>query len=498
MLGLAVRNTKKLVRQKVKEENVRLGRLFTKRDQAALLASYAPAYDKEEVYVLDPGAGTGILAAAAIEELAKRSPAVRRIVLFAYETDATFLPMLQDNLERIRKKLFHDYKVRLVSVVREENYVTAPRPLEGVPERGFDLILSNPPRELMAVGSDEWKSAKRLCSGDTDLCYLFAVRAVADLAPGGRVSLLLPVSFASSAYLEKIRRYLFTEAVIVGIHLFLNRAEDERLLDGARKNMVLCLEKASAAPELIRITTSYGESAETATVMHADYESILRRENMSLLLIKSTEEAKILQIIARFPATLSSLGLKMKTGLTIESRYQSLLRSKPTQNTVPLIHPNSIQLGQIAFPHPAVKNQYLIPEVPSILQKNKNMLFIKRVPAKSDKKALFCGAYLASQLPYARYISTHNKLNYIDYADDQEMDFNMVYGLFVVLNSSLYGKYYQIVSKSKQINATEFADLPLPSAGALRAMGAKLALARVFSEKACDNLLLSQMKSGKL
>lgn len=498
MLSLAVRNTKKLVRLKVKEDNVRLGRLFTKKEQAALLASYTPVYEKEEVFVLDPGAGTGILSAAAIEQIAKNAPAVKRITLFAYETNEIFLPMLADNLERIRKKLFHDYKVRLAVELRTENYVLAARPLAGAPEGGFDLILSNPPRELMLTGSAEWKSAKRLCSGDTDLCYLFAARAVTDLAKGGRVMLLLPVTFASSAYLEKIRRYIFTETAIVGMHLFLNRAQDERLLDDARKNMVLCLEKTAQAPELIRITTSYGESAEIATVMHADYDSILRRENMSLLLLKSAEEAKILQVVSRFPATLESLGLKMKTGLTIESRYKPLLRQSPTKDAVPLIHPNSIQLGQISFPHPAVKNQYLLPEVPSILQKNKNMLFIKRVPAKSDKKALFCGAYLASQLPRARYISTHNKLNYIDFADDREMDFNMVYGLFVVLNSSLYGKYYQIVSKSKQINATEFAALPLPSAAALRAMGSKLALSRVFSEKACDNLLLAQMKSGKL
>lgn len=498
MLGLAVRNTKKLVREKVKESNVRLGRLFTKKDQAALLASYTPVYEKEEVFVLDPGAGTGILSAAAIEEIAKKSPAVRRIVLFAYETNADFLPMLADNLERIRKKLFHDYKVRLVANVKAEDYVTAARPLDGAPEGGFDLVICNPPRELATVGTPAWKTLKKLCSGDTDLAYLFAVQAVRDLAVGGRLSMVLPVSFASSAYLDKIRRYLFTETVIGALHLFLKESKDERTLDEVRGNMMISLTKGASAPELIRITTSYGDSATVATVMHADYDSILRRDTMSLLLIKSAEEAKILQVVSRFPATLSSLGLKMKTGLTIESRYKSLLRDKPTPDTVPLIHPNSIQLGQVAFPHPAVKNQYLVPEERSILQKNKNMLFIKRVPAKSDKKALFCGAYLASQLPRARYISTHNKLNYIDYADGREMDFNMVYGLFVVLNSSLYGKYYQIVSKSKQINATEFAELPLPSAAALRTLGANLALSRAFSEKSCDKLLLMQMKSGKL
>ena len=38
MLSLAVRNTGKLVREKSKEENIRLGRLFTKKASAAYMA----------------------------------------------------------------------------------------------------------------------------------------------------------------------------------------------------------------------------------------------------------------------------------------------------------------------------------------------------------------------------------------------------------------------------------------------------------------------------
>ena len=94
MLALAVRNTKKLVRRKVEEENIRLGRLFTKREQAALMARMAEVPVHADMRVLDPGAGTGILSAAAIEMLAKRG-GVERILLTAYETDATFLPMLR-------------------------------------------------------------------------------------------------------------------------------------------------------------------------------------------------------------------------------------------------------------------------------------------------------------------------------------------------------------------------------------------------------------------
>ena len=39
MLNLAVRNTGKLIREKSKSENIRLGRLFTKKDTARLMAS---------------------------------------------------------------------------------------------------------------------------------------------------------------------------------------------------------------------------------------------------------------------------------------------------------------------------------------------------------------------------------------------------------------------------------------------------------------------------
>ncbi len=504
MLSLAVRNTKKLVRAKVKEENVRLGRYFTKKEQAAFMADMLALPDRERVAVLDPGAGTGILSAAVIERLAKGGK-TKEIVLDCYETAADFLPMLKDNLERIRKKCYHDYKVRVYYTVKEENYILAqgkmtpddPR-VAMLDKTYYDIVIVNPPRELMKSDSAEYAICRRLCSGETDLCYLFAAAATAALAPEGEAVMLLPVVFSTGAYLGKIRNYMLERASLYRVHLFLNHAQSERLADDARKNMILLLKNADAAPTTIRVTTSYGEEVAIADDREREYADVVRGEEKSLLLLKGESDETVMQTVASFPCTLSSLGLRMKTGLTLESRHPGLVCSEPIDGAVPLIHPNCIQLGQVSFPHPAVKNQYLLPEVPSLLQKNKNMLFVKRVPAKSDKKALFCGVYLASNLPKARSISTHNKLNYIDYADDREMDFNMVYGLYVVLNSSLYGKYYRIISKSKQINATEFADMPLPSANALRAMGAKLIMSRIFSEKNCDALLSAQIKSGKL
>ena len=106
MLNLACRNTAKLIREQSKTENVRLGRLFTKKDTARRMAEmFDLDPDRRSYTVLDPGAGTGILSAALVEEICKIVPACRQIFLTCFETDPLFLPMLRDNLERIRKKI---------------------------------------------------------------------------------------------------------------------------------------------------------------------------------------------------------------------------------------------------------------------------------------------------------------------------------------------------------------------------------------------------------
>ena len=70
MLNMAVRNTGKLIREKSKSENIRLGRLFTKKDTAKRMADMLSLSKDKSVYtVLDPGAGTGILSAAVIEAI---------------------------------------------------------------------------------------------------------------------------------------------------------------------------------------------------------------------------------------------------------------------------------------------------------------------------------------------------------------------------------------------------------------------------------------------
>ncbi|MBO7170737.1 MAG: methyltransferase [Clostridia bacterium] len=490
MLNMAVRNTKKLVRERVKAENVRIGRFFTKKGTAALMAAMTKAASKETVTVLDPGAGTGILSAALLERLCLGG-GVKTVFLTCYETDETMLPMLENNLTRLRKKCRHDYGVILKYTILTDNFVTAVANAES--PALYDYIIMNPPSDLCEKDSAEVKALGSLAAGATDVAFIFAALASNLLAEGGQMVALLPTTYAKGIYLERIRLHMLENARLTRFHLFAVKAKRDGVPDGVRPHMVLRFER-TPLPEnaTVSISSSYsdGDGGDITVLPPFPYRRIVNEKNGALLLIKSEEEANVLSQVESFPESFSSYGLKMRTGLTLESRYPEALRDSAVDGAIPLIHPRSIDTGFVHLP----PEKYIVPVIPSLAQKNKNMLFIKRVPAKSEKRHLLCGVYLAAQLPRCPMISTHNKLNYVDYADDREMDAAFLYGLYGVLSSDLYEKYCLILSTSPQINATEYGNLPLPDAKTLREIGQKLLVSRQFSPHACSSVVEAALR----
>ena len=97
---------------------------------------------------------------------------------------------------------------------------------------------------------------------------------------------------------------------------------------------------------------------------------------------------------------------------------------------------------------------------------------------------------MAAQLPSYKYISTHNKVNFIDTKDpDSEMSARLAFGIFALLNSTIYDRYVSIVSKSKQINSKEMRSLPLPPKNIIENMGVRLMSMRQMSVAACDQIV---------
>ncbi len=496
MLALAVRNTAKLVRAKSKSDNVRLGRFFTKRDTARLMASM-PALDEQRgaYTVLDPGAGTGILSAAIVEEICRRAPKCKRIFLTCYETDPDFLPVLEDNLERIRRKARHDYDVKLYFTVYRENYITDSQKhytvtLFDTVEEKFDIIICNPPTGLIERGSDEAERAGGVTQLKVDASLLFARMASRHLEVGGQLVMVLPTSVATAASEREFRREMASALSVEKIHLFVGKSKYGSRAVPLKKNFIICYGKGER-PLTVTVTTSTddGRPENTVILPALEYNFIVDPEGGSLTLPKSIEDTKIVKYVSAFPETLTSLGLKISTGLVIDSKCRGLLTNEEEDGTVPVIRQNTIQGGQMRFPAGDCP-QYIRADNPSLIQKNKNMLIIKRIPAKSDARFVNTAVYMASQLPEYEYISTHNKINFIDTkAKDGEICARLAFGLFALLNSTIYDRFISIISKSKQINAKELRSLPLPPRNIIENMGMRLMSLRETSVSACDSIV---------
>ena len=78
--------------------------------------------------------------------------------------------------------------------------------------------------------------------------------------------------------------------------------------------------------------------------------------------------------MAAMPRRFSDYGLRVKTGLTLPSRYSDLLSDKPAPGAVPLIHPRSLGAGRVTFPAKGLHGQFIRPSIPSLIQNTSTTL----------------------------------------------------------------------------------------------------------------------------
>ena len=97
------------------------------------------------------------------------------------------------------------------------------------------------------------------------------------------------------------------------------------------------------------------------------------------------------------------------------------------------------------------------------------------------------GVYLSRKHPEHTLISTQNKINFI--GGMRELSDCIVYGLYVIFNSTLYDSYYRVINGSTQVNSTEINSIPVPDIPVIEAMGKALIKARNMSETSCNEIL---------
>lgn len=487
MLETVVAKTNEYIENMPKTERKKYGQFFTSLQTARFMANM---YDFKnltvEVKILDAGAGSGILACALLERL-EREIGLEKIFLVCYENDKKIIPLLRENLLYCQGQSTKDVAFE----IREENYILTESVdfnFNNANSSKYDLVIGNPPYMKIAKKAEEAIAMPTVCYGAPNLYFLFATLALFNLKKDAEMVYIIPRSWTSGAYFKSFREYFLSEGRLLQVHLFVSRDKVFDKESVLQETMIIKMCKTQQTPSTIRLTSSVsGNDFSELQQLDVPYEVVVSGENLYVYLPTNKQEVNVLKTMQKWHDTLPSLGMKMKTGLTVDFRNYALLTDEEKDEAVPLFYPQHLKNGRVEFPMQREK-EYIMPKKAGLLQKNKNYLFVKRFTAKEEHRRLQSAIYLAKDFSEYAKISTQNKLNFID-GVTIELSECLVYGLYVLFNSTLYDIYYRILNGSTQVNSTEINAMPFPPLEAIQNMGRKLIQAQDLSENKCDEIL---------
>ncbi|MDR1486413.1 MAG: Eco57I restriction-modification methylase domain-containing protein [Deltaproteobacteria bacterium] len=353
----------------------------------------------------------------------------------------------------------------------------------------YDMVIANPPYFKLSKEAPEAASMRSVCFGAPNIYFLFAAMSLFNLRHEGEMVYVMPRSWTSGAYFSSFRNYFLSQGRLSDIHLFDSRDKVFDKESVLQETMIVKLIKTQTSPRSIDVSSSVdSHDLGRNALLTVPYDVVVSGRDNYVYLVRTQEEIDVVKSVNSIGNPMPSIGLKMKTGLTVDFRNRELLRNSTGDRIVPLFYAQHIKDGQVVFPI-GKENEYMTDESPGRLQLNKNYLFVKRFTSKEERRRLQCGVYLARRFPEFKKISTQNKINFIDTIDGPEMSEELVYGLYAIFNSSLYDMYYRILNGSTQVNATEMNAVAVPTRHEIERLGRKMMSSKDFTTAFCDKLL---------
>lgn len=445
------------------DHKARWGQFFTPPGVAAFMAGLL-SLDAvgNEVTVLDPGAGAGILGVAVARALL--ASGVGAVHLVGVEAE----PAVQGALKRAYRLAQAEFGPALRTTIRSEDFLSLHSPQLGVdPLPAADVVIANPPYFKMSPTEPH--------GGDAPNAYArFMEVAASFLRPGGQFVFIVPRSFASGLYFQKFRRRFHASMHLVRTHVFESRRDAFHADDVLQENLIVVYRRGGSPPATVTISSSNGardlDSPRTFTVRR---ELALRDDDRHGVVNLPTSEADVatMREVLGWRSSLHALGLEISTGPVVPFRTDCLLRNAG-QDTVPMLWMQHVRAGEVRWPLGGSfrKAEHLRRDAgDKLLVPNRTYILLRRFSAKEEPRRLTVAVLRGGRLP-GPVIGLENHLNYI-HRPGGELDDELALGLAALLASTLLDDFFRIQSGNTQVSSTEIRALPLPSEAQLRAFG---------------------------
>ena len=443
------------------------GQFFTPLPVARFMARLAVEGVGEEVRILDPGTGTGVLAAAVCEAL---PPSVRRVHIDAYEVNFEAAQAARLTFDSTAKWLL-ERGVECTLDLYHEDFLTS----EGT--TGYDIAISNPPYFKLNREDPRVDRFRDVVYGQPNIYALFMVAMSQRLRDGGALATITPRSFASGEYFRRFREVLFAEMTPEVLHLFSSRRETFKADSVLQENVVMRARRVRPARGA-KVTVS--ESAGAADLAHAETRVLplsrvldTRRGANYVHIPANRLDDQVLSLVRQWPETLASLGLKVSTGPVVAFRATEFLldRANGNEPVAPLLWLQHVRRMRIQWPLRGSKPEYIraTKKAEYLLLPNRTYVVLRRFSAKEEARRLTAAPLLSGELP-GEFVGLENHLNYIRW-EGRDADEDEAIGLAVLLNGRIVDRFFRISNGNTQVSAVELRHLPLPPPESLAAIG---------------------------
>ncbi len=452
------------------------GQFFTHRTLARYMASNAGVL-ANNLSLLDPGAGVGMLASAVCEVALQQN--VSHIFITAYESDP-ILHILCTFTLNYACDMLQMYGIDVSIEVHPDDFVEAmaeqftqaslwTRDIQS--QRPPDLIILNPPYFKVNQQDPRAKLVKDIAQGRTNMYTMFMSLAASVLRVGGQFVSITPRSFASGAYFQQFRQQFFSTITPDLIHIFDSRRSAFEDNDILQENIVLCgTKKATGSVDTPYVTISRSHGLHD--LAHSLIQQVKRQliiddkeQDPMLYLPMSDIDVHLLQAFARWKNYLATYRLEISTGPVVPFRHTdtlTTLENVSLDKAVPLLWLQHVRRMKITWPLSTFDKQQavLCQAGRKLLVHNGTQIVLRRFSAKEEPHRITAAVLREGTFGTAS-IALENHLNYI-YRPQGALSYAEAVGLAAFLNSSLVDRYFRIASGNTQVSATELRKFPLP------------------------------------
>ena len=454
----------------------RLEQYFTPPSVARLMASILE-FDSKEIKILDPGAGSGILFTACVNQILKGTHLPRSISITAYEID----PNLKEDLElsidicnkackeagiefsgQLKSEDFIESSVRRIGLFTNENEI-------------FTHIITNPPYKKLNTNSHTYLLLKNIGKASPNLYTAFLSMAETYLTERGQLVSITPRSFCNGVYFKHFKQKFLSNMHFSIIHLFTSRTKAFNIEKILQESVIIKWIKSSKPIGSVKIMSSEDSDDIVATQRIVKEEEVVAPDDKEYI-IKITQDSNedtIGKLIDNLPYKLKELGLKASTGPVVDFRSSIRIHREKLSNSVPLIQPECISLsGYVSWSPSTMKKAPYIEfkeDTERILVKDDIYVLIKRFSSNEERKRIVASVYLPLNT-YKGVVGIENRVNYI-HVNGKGLEIDLAKGLTIYLNSTIVDSYFRQISGHTQVNASDLERLRYPDVYTLKSLG---------------------------